>query len=158
MQTNSAPRPSFGTKTGRIWEIADEITRETGRIAKRQAVIDAFRKEGGNPNTASTQYSQWHAYKKANPQTINSDFFKNELAIQLVMGRDGRILIPIELRERMALKGEALLNVTLKNGELIITTPKSALEALRNIISQTDNSTTSIVSELLEDRRLEKDN
>jgi hypothetical protein len=58
------PRPRSGTKTGRVWEIADGILKETGR-AGRVTVIKACMSEGININTASTQYSYWH---KATPQ------------------------------------------------------------------------------------------
>ncbi len=57
------PRPGTGTKTGRVWEIADRILKETG-TANREAVAKACMQEGININTASTQYSYW---RKANP-------------------------------------------------------------------------------------------
>ncbi len=57
------PRPGAGTKTGRVWEIADRILKETGAV-DREAVIKACMLEGININTASTQYSHW---RKANP-------------------------------------------------------------------------------------------
>ena len=52
-------KPTRGTKTRRVWEIADEITASTQRPARREDVIRVARKEGLNPNTASTQYSRW---------------------------------------------------------------------------------------------------
>jgi hypothetical protein len=57
------PRPRVGTKTGRVWEIADRILKETGTV-DREAVIKACMLEGININTGSTQYSHW---RKANP-------------------------------------------------------------------------------------------
>ena len=57
------PRPGAGTKTGKVWEVADRIFKETG-TADREAVIKACMLEGININTASTQYSYW---RKANP-------------------------------------------------------------------------------------------
>jgi hypothetical protein len=56
------PRPRAGTITGRVWEIADRIQRQSGK-AGREAVIKACMSEGINSATASTQYSHW---KKAN--------------------------------------------------------------------------------------------
>ena len=35
-------RPHPGTLTGRVWEIADEITREKGRRAERREVIERY--------------------------------------------------------------------------------------------------------------------
>ena len=55
----SRTKPRSGTKTRRIWDIADEITARTGRPALRQEVINAAQKEGLNPNTARTQYGRW---------------------------------------------------------------------------------------------------
>ena len=54
------PRPQPGTKTGRVWQIADQIQEETGQ-ASREAVIRACLEEGLNVNTASTQYSYWNS-------------------------------------------------------------------------------------------------
>ena len=51
-------RPGEGTITGRVWEIADEIYEETGKIS-REAVVTKCMEEGINMNTASTQYSHW---------------------------------------------------------------------------------------------------
>ena len=52
-------RPSEGTVTGRVWEIADQIKQETG-AAMRIDVVEACIEEGINPNTASTQFSHWN--------------------------------------------------------------------------------------------------
>ncbi len=57
------PRPSAGTITGRVWEIADRILKETG-TANRETVTKACMHEGINVNTANTQFSYW---RKANP-------------------------------------------------------------------------------------------
>lgn len=57
------PRPSAGTITGRVWEVADRIFKETG-TANRETVTKACMHEGINVNTANTQFSYW---RKANP-------------------------------------------------------------------------------------------
>ena len=51
-------RPS-GAITGRVWDIADEISARIHRPALREEVRNAARKEGINQNTASTQYWRW---------------------------------------------------------------------------------------------------
>jgi len=56
------PRPNPGTKTGRVWEIADSIEKAKG-VATREDVIRACMEEGLNVNTASTQYSYWKSAK-----------------------------------------------------------------------------------------------
>ena len=53
----SHARPKSG-KTARVWEIADALTSQTKKRARRKDVIQIYASEGGNPNTASTQYSQ----------------------------------------------------------------------------------------------------
>ena len=55
-------RPGAGTKTGRVWEIADRL-HETSGNADRDAVIRACMEEGINVNTASTQFTYWKRAK-----------------------------------------------------------------------------------------------
>lgn len=60
-------RPLPGTETGRVWDLADEITRDKGRCAERSEVIDRFATLGGNRGTASTAYYKWKQYYDARP-------------------------------------------------------------------------------------------
>ena len=69
-QTVTYTRPGLGTKTGRVWEIADEITREKGRPAKRREVIGRFTAENGNANTANTQYQYWKDWYELQPGPV----------------------------------------------------------------------------------------
>ncbi len=62
-----AERPLSGTQTGRVWDIAEQITREKGRCAERSEVIERFTAEGGNRNTASTTYYTWKQHYDARP-------------------------------------------------------------------------------------------
>ncbi len=56
-------RPLPETQTGQVWVIANEITREKGRPAERNEVIERFVARGGNRNTAGTSYYRWrHHY------------------------------------------------------------------------------------------------
>lgn len=48
----SPSRPRDGSKTARVWELADEL-------GDRAAVISACTNEGINPSTAATQYAKW---------------------------------------------------------------------------------------------------
>ena len=57
-QSPPYPRPGRGTITGKVWEIADRLERETGG-ATRETVVRACISEGININTANTQYSHW---------------------------------------------------------------------------------------------------
>lgn len=51
-------RPGKDTITGRVWEIADQLFKDTGMM-DRTAVVTACIKEDINMNTASTQFSHW---------------------------------------------------------------------------------------------------
>jgi len=62
-ESSQYSRPGMGTKTGKVWEIADRILKEKGSV-NREAVIKACMEEEINVNTASTQYSHW---RKAQP-------------------------------------------------------------------------------------------
>ena len=55
----TATKPGAGTKTRRIWDIADEITASNQRPALREEVLDAAKSEGLRQSTASTQYGRW---------------------------------------------------------------------------------------------------
>lgn len=153
MQTFFGMRPSRGTKTGRVWEIADELSKSCAGTELRQSVIKAFHAEGGNPNTAATQFSAWNKVRKDQFRKPKAAFEQNSSIFQLSIGKDGRVLIPVELRARMDLDNATTLNATLIGGELILTTPKSALEKLRNMVKKMDNSNVSVVDELLLERR-----
>ena len=52
-------KPARGTKTRRVWDIADEISARVRRPALRQEVVSTAQQEGLNPSTASTQYWRW---------------------------------------------------------------------------------------------------
>jgi hypothetical protein len=55
-------RPRSGTATGRVWEIADELSAQAKQPAARADVLKAFESEGGNPATGATQYGRWKKF------------------------------------------------------------------------------------------------
>jgi len=57
---NGITRPSAETKTGRIWEIADNLS--TDVPAKRAPVLAQCKEEGINNATAATQYGRWRKF------------------------------------------------------------------------------------------------
>ena len=59
LRSGLGKRPAPGTTTGRVWDIADEISARTEPPALRKAVLTAAKKAGINQNTASTQYGRW---------------------------------------------------------------------------------------------------
>lgn len=58
---NGFTRPIAGTKTGLVWDVADELSAKLGRPAKRDEVIEEYKKRvpDAMPGTMSTQYSRW---------------------------------------------------------------------------------------------------
>lgn len=62
-EQNGIPRPADVTKgVGRVWAIADEISRKTKKPASRSAVLERTATEGIPDSTASTQYGRWRKY------------------------------------------------------------------------------------------------
>lgn len=61
-QQNGVTRPRAGTRTARVWEIADELSAAAGAPAPRSDVLKAFEAEGGNPATGATQYGRWRKF------------------------------------------------------------------------------------------------
>lgn len=59
---NGVTRPKAGTKTGRVWEIADEKASASGGRARRKDVLAQCEAEELNAATAATQYGRWRKY------------------------------------------------------------------------------------------------
>lgn len=151
-------RPRSDTKTGRVWSIADRITKEKGRQASRAEVINAFVAEGGNGNTASTQYSHWKAdfdSRSAKPVPAQSGL-SNRLTLHI--GSDGRLLIPLELRSQMQIGEDGRVSARLEDGELRLMSPKLALQRLQHLVKSLDQGQGSPVDELIAERRIDAQN
>ena len=100
-----------------MWEVADEITRETGRRAARREVIDRIVTESGNPGTANTQYQHWKASYDASSAPAASDEDLHHVERQsLTVGSDGRLVIPQEMREAMLLDKDPRVTVRVDAG------------------------------------------
>ena len=67
LKQNGIKRPDSGTVTGKLWDIADEISMNLGRPAQRKEVVDRYLAEQPNANsaTANTQYARWVIYHGA---------------------------------------------------------------------------------------------
>lgn len=59
---NGVTRPAAGTKTRRVWDIADEISASTGAPALRGDVMKQGEDEGLSKGTIATQYGRWCTY------------------------------------------------------------------------------------------------
>lgn len=66
VRQNGFTRPIAGTKTGLVWDVADELSAKLGRPAKRDEVIEEYKKRvpDAMPGTMSTQYSRWCGFHK----------------------------------------------------------------------------------------------
>ena len=61
-QANGVVRPSPDTKTGAVWRIADEMTKQLGHPAKRKDVLAESAALGIVETTAATQYGRWRKF------------------------------------------------------------------------------------------------
>jgi len=59
---NGVTRPKAETKTGRVWEISDELSEGSGGPAARKDVMAAGEAEGLNTATIATQYGRWRKF------------------------------------------------------------------------------------------------
>jgi bifunctional DNA-binding transcriptional regulator/antitoxin component of YhaV-PrlF toxin-antitoxin module len=149
-------RPQSGSVTARVWEIADELKRRTGRLPGGREVADAFVAEGGNAGTAFTQYSRW---KKAQlSQGCDAGDARPEGAMQtmrLTIGADGRVVIPAEMRRAMGIDKSGVVTAQVVEGELRMLAPRVALERARALVRMFDKGRGSPVDELIAERRAE---
>lgn len=62
-ESNGITRPKADSKTGRVWAIADEITKsQKGTAATRAQVMEKAVAEDINEATIATQYQRWRVY------------------------------------------------------------------------------------------------
>ena len=151
-----AQRPTLGTQTGRVWELADQLSRELGRKAKRKEVLEAYAREGGNTNTASTQFALWNKGEFTSSSSgLNRAGALDSTAVQLEIGRDGSVLLPLEIRNALRLSENARLTAAVQDGVLTLMSPRTAIIKLQQLIKATDTGTGSVVDELIAERRAE---
>lgn len=64
IKQNGIKRPDAGSVTGKLWDIADEISNSKGAPATRKEVVDRYMAEvsGANQATANTQYARWTTF------------------------------------------------------------------------------------------------
>lgn len=148
-------KPAPGTKTGRVWEIAETISRETGRLAPRKQVVDAYVAEGGNPNTASTQYAYWKLSRDERAEPVGQSVPGSTQKYNLQVAQDGRLLIPVEMREAMLIREPSTLTARVENGELRLISPKVALLRIQQLVKGMDKGKGSAVDELIAERKAE---
>ena len=148
-------RPRAGTRTGRVWEVADEITRETGRRASRREVVDRIAAEEGNRATASTQYQHWKTSYEAPAEQAPA--WGEDLADverqSLTVGSDGRLVIPQEMREAMLLDKDPHVTAWVEAGELKVVSRRVAIRRMQAALRPLKRPGISEVDAFLADRR-----
>lgn len=65
---NDVTRPTAGTITGRVWELADALHEALGRPPSRREVMAKGATEGINEATLSTQYGHWRRFHGIGPR------------------------------------------------------------------------------------------
>ena len=154
--SSSTHRPISGTQTGRVWELADQLSLKFGRKAKRQEVMDAYAREGGNTNTASTQFSLWNKGEFTSPSSAIRRIVALDVPpLQLEINSDGRVLLPLEIRSALRLGENATITAEVQDGVLTIMSPRTAAIKLQQLIKATDTGKGSVVDELIAERRTE---
>lgn len=150
--------PAPGSKTGRVWEIADRITREKGRKAKREEVMRAYVAEGGKANTASTQFSRWNKFQKQDSPGSASERAQPWAGgpVQVVVGSDGRLVIPAALRREMALDPDGVATAVIDDdGVLTLISRRAAIRRAQRLARLLDRGQGSVADELIAERRAE---
>jgi hypothetical protein len=144
-----------------VWEIADELSRKTGRRARRTEVIARFVAEGGNSNTANTQYQAWKNDFEAGIQVGSEEVPLwrrdpgNVEPQPLTVAPDGRLLIPAAMREAMLLGPEGKVTARVVDGELRVIAPMAALRQVQELLRGAVPPGISLSDELIADRRAE---
>lgn len=160
---NSAPnqpvvhgRPQPGTLTGRVWEIADAITREKGRRAERREVIERYVAENGNRNTAGTQYQYWKKHQEEPPSVpapASPEILREVEPQPLKVSSDGRVVIPLDMREAMVLGKDGRVTARVEAGELRLVSPAVAVRQIQARMRKFKKPGESIVDQFLAERR-----
>jgi len=147
-------RPSQGTRTERVWSLADRITARKGIKARRGEVIEAFVAEGGNANTAATQYHYWSQQYDA---AHNEEGMSDAEPVRFILRLDsaGRLVVPADIRAAMQVGEDGVLHATLRGGELRLVTPRVALDRARAVLRRHVPPGVSMVDELIAERRAE---
>ena len=149
------PRPRAGTRTGRVWEVADEITRDSGRRASRREVVERIAAEDGNPATANTQYQHWKTSYEASAghPPAPQDALRDVEAQTVTVAPDGRLVIPQEMRDAMMLDKDGRVTARVEAGELRVTSRRIAIRRMQRELSEYKSPGESVVDAFLAERR-----
>lgn len=153
------PMPGPGTRTRRVWEIADAVTEETGTRAERREVVRRFVAENGNPDTANTQYQHWKRAYEAGGQreqkvTATPNGRAGDIGAQpLKVSSDGRVVIPRDMRAAMVLGEDGHVTARVVRGELRLISRPAAIERMQAEMAALKQPGESVVDQFLAERR-----
>lgn len=91
---NGVTRPSAGTATGKVWEIADGISNREGRPATRAEVVKAGEEAGLNPATVTTQFGQWRRFYGIKKELVEAPKPAKKNAKKKAKGGDAESTVP----------------------------------------------------------------
>lgn len=160
-------RPSSGTKTGRVWDIADELSRQLGRRATHKEVKKRYvDEENGEPTTCMTTYYQWKSSfdvhsggptdKGVSENIFSSAPIAEDRKIVLTIAADGRVVIPASMRRAMRLDPDGRVTAILdEDGVLTLIAPGAAIAKAQRYARLLDRGQGSVVDELIAERRAE---
>lgn len=155
---------THGQKTRRVHEIIEELCEELGRLPKYREVAEQYAKEGGNENTAKTQYAMWKREKleararepteQVDPHdSVGGDFPGDCDPIPLAVDSQGRMTLPSQLRAAMLLGPDGRVTARVEDGELRVVGPRVALRRAQAIARKYKKPGISVVDEFLAERR-----
>lgn len=159
---------THGQKTRRVHEIIEELCEELGRLPKYREVAERYAQEGGNENTAKTQYAMWKREKLEaqadeqadmptertdSPDSAASDLPGECDPVPLAIDSQGRLTLPPEFRTAMLLGPDGRVTARVENGELHVIAPRAALRRAQAIARKYKTPGTSVVDEFLAERR-----
>lgn len=147
MTYHGRKRPQPGSATARVWEIADVLRRERGRLPSGREVVDAYVAEGGKEGTGFTQYSHW---KKAQGPSAEAP----ERA-RVTVEPDGRVVLPPDFVAAMDLGTDRSVTAVLEDGAVRLISPRVGLRRARAYVRAFDKGTGSVVDEFIAEKRLE---
>ena len=144
-------RPGPDSATGRVWEIADDLSRSSGREALRADVIAKYTAEGGNYNTASTQFHHWRNWFRSSKTAEDSEAATADIEV----GEAGRIVLPSAFRKQLGIRTGDILAAEIVGGDIVLMTLESGIRKAQAIVRRYVPEGVSLVEELLEERRQE---
>jgi bifunctional DNA-binding transcriptional regulator/antitoxin component of YhaV-PrlF toxin-antitoxin module len=160
---------THGQKTRRVNEIIEELCEELGRLPKYREVAERYMEEGGNENTAKTQYAYWkrerlgrgseepdEGSEESSLRAPNdSEAPGNFEPIPLTIDSQGRLTLPPELRAAMLLGSDGRVTARVEAGELRVIAPNVAIRRAQEAVRRKVPKGVSLADELIAERRAE---